>query len=131
LREAVLGLVSDFDAQVRLQTALSVGELEKETGGSLQRRSSGETKAVLAALKALLLRDLAHTWSRRAVYCSLRPSQEKFLLQQLLQPGALDHADTNASLKAIEELSDLVGARTSESIAALFDPPPGRFDWLG
>lgn len=99
LQDLVCQLAHDPHPRVRFQAALSLGE-------------APVTHTTQSALEHVLIRDLAHPWSRKAVLASLDRGADQFLLR-LLRARLESTATRDALPDAARELADLVGARAS------------------
>lgn len=104
--EAVLALVKDPVARVRMQAALSLGTLDWASDSRLKPR-------VLDALLAILRRDGDFEWSRFAVLSCAAQAPMAMLEAVLAAPDLMRAEGTAASarLAFVTELSELIGAR--------------------
>ncbi len=101
IQKEVLALVTDADAQVRFQTALSLGEWDDDR--------------IVPALAKIAVAGAEDRWTRAAV-CSAVPRRAGALLAYLLKPetGLKDKA-TPERLALVQELAALTGARQEPS----------------
>ena len=104
LQQRILALAADPSPRVRLQSALTLGQLKHPD--------------VPAALRRIFIRDQAHRWSRLAVISSMSEG-ETALLQSLLAGVATQPRVADVALDAIRELADLCGARAALDPALL------------
>ena len=104
---AVLKLVHDPDPRVRMQTALTLGELQDVPDPDVK-------KALHEALLELARRDLDHDWTRFAILTCLSRDPLALFLGLLREPSAADRADParNGDRNVfLGELAELMGAQ--------------------
>jgi putative membrane-bound dehydrogenase-like protein len=109
---AAIELVNDPDPRVRMQAALTLGELRNS-------RVPGTTDAMQKALLSLARRDLGHDWTRFAILTCLGRDPLPLFLGLLRDSTTADNADRD---RFLAELAELIGAqRQGEAIASAFE----------
>lgn len=98
LTDAVLQRVLDPVHRVRFQATLAMGSRSSEKAG--------------AQWVDLLERDAAFPWSRRALWSSLAPQNQRQLAEKLLEHNGFRQATVPGAAETWKELADLIGARS-------------------